>query len=796
MKFSESWLRELVNPKIDSETLMHQLTMAGLEVDGNEPACAPFDGLVVAEVKSVTKHPDAKKLHICKVDCGEKDLLTIVCGASNVREGLRTVLAKVGATLADKPKLKAVELKGVLSHGMLCSASEIGLGQVGKGEENDGIIELSVNEPVGKALNEIIDIEDNIIEISLTPNRGDCLSLRGIAREVAVFNQLEQPKFTVKSVDSSSKVTRKIKLSAESACPRYVGRVIENVDVSSKTPLWLSEKLRYSGIRSINVVVDITNFAMLELGQPMHAFDNDYLKGNIEVRYPQDNEKLKLLDESEHELKPGTLLIADDNGPLAMAGLMGGFDSAVTPDSKNIFLESAFFMPEVISGEARQYGMHTESSHRFERGVDPQLQKAAIERASELILQLCGGEAGPVVEMTSEENIPSNTQVILRKPQIKRVLGIDLDDQFVTDTFISLGMDCKSDEKQWFVVAPPHRFDINIEVDLVEELARIYSYDAITVATPSNHLKMRRPNQAHLSVKKIRDILINRDYQEVITYSFIDPDSNNLLNNQDKSLILANPIAPELSAMRSSLLPGLLNSLRYNIKRQRARIRLFETGLVFKGCDDLKQNYHVGGLLHGNTNEKQWDKENISSDFYDLKCDVEVILYSVVEAGRIEFKASKSEVLHPGQAVDVLIDGNEIGYFGQLHPKIASKLDLTNAVYLFDFEVKSLNKKDALKFQAISKFPSIRRDISVLIDEAVPLAEIISSVESDATEALSKLELFDVYQGEGIENNKKSIALGLTFQVTSSTLRDEEVETIMVNIVDGLYNKFGAKLRQ
>lgn len=790
MKFSENWLREFVDPKIDSETLMHQLTMAGLEVDGNEPACAPFEGLVVVEVKSITKHPDAKKLHICEVDCGEKDLLTIVCGASNVKAGLRTVLAKVGATLGDKPKLEAMALKGVTSYGMLCSASEIGLG-----EANDGIIELSANEPVGKPLNEIINIDDNIIEISLTPNRGDCLSLRGIAREVAVFNQIELAEFKIKSIEATSKSTRNIKLSVETACPRYVGRVIENVDASIKTPLWLSEKLRHSGIRSINVVVDITNFVMLELGQPMHAFDNDHLKGDIEVRYPKDNEKLKLLDESEQELKSATLLIADDNGPLAMAGLMGGFDSAVMPESKNIFLESAFFTPKVITGEARQYGLHTDSSHRFERGVEPLLQKDAIERASELIIQLCGGNAGPVVEMTSEENIPKNTQVILRESQIKRVLGITLDEQFVSDTFSSLEMQCKYKENKWFIVAPSYRFDINIEVDLIEELARIYSYDAISVATPSNHLKMRRPNQAHLSVKKIRDILINRDYQEVITYSFIDPDSNNLLNNQDKNLILANPIAPELSAMRSSLLPGLLNTLQYNIKRQRDRIRLFETGLIFKGNEDLIQDAHIGGLIYGNLYKKQWDKEDIKSDFYDLKCDVEAILHSVVEVDRVEFRQSESEILHPGQAVDVLIDDKETGCFGQLHPKIASELDLNNTVYLFDFKLKNLNKKEVVKFQAISKFPSVKRDISVLIDEVVPLAEIIASVKSDATEALSKLELFDVYQGEGIENNKKSIALGLTFQVTSSTLRDEEVKSIMGNVIDGLYNKFGAKLR-
>ncbi|MBL1140667.1 MAG: phenylalanine--tRNA ligase subunit beta [Proteobacteria bacterium] len=790
MKFSENWLRELVNPPVDSEKLMHQLTMAGLEVDGNEPACAAFDGLVVAEVKSVEKHPDADKLHICQVDCGEKDLLTIVCGASNVREGLRTVLAKVGATLAGKPKLEAVALKGVTSYGMLCSVAEIGLG-----EANEGIIELSNTEITGKPLNEIINTDDNVIDVSLTPNRGDCLSLLGVAREVAVFNNIEFTEPKIEPVKVSSKAERKIKLTAKAECPHYVGRVIENIDANVNTPLWLSEKLRRSGIRSINVIVDITNFVMLELGQPMHAFDNDLLKGDIDVRFPGKNEQIKLLDESEHQLKSNTLLISDESGPLAMAGVMGGFESAVTTESKNIFLESAFFAPEAIIGQSRQYGLHTESSHRFERGVDSQLQQKAIERASELIFQLCGGQAGPVVEMTSQEGIPENPQVILRKNQINRVLGVELEEQFVTETFSKLEMQCKFKDNQWFIVAPSHRFDINIEVDLIEELARIYSYDAIQVASPANHLKMKSPNSAHLAVKQIREILINRDYQEVITYSFVEPEFNKLLNSNNNALVLANPIAPELSEMRSSLIVGLLNSLQYNIKRQQERIRLFETGLVFKGNEDLKQDYHVAAVMYGNIYEKQWDMANVSSGFYDLKKDVEVILFSLIDKASIEFKQSDSEILHPGQAVDVIIDGNEIGCFGQLHPKIAAKLDLKNDVYLFDLEVKYLSKKDVIKFKPISRFPSVKRDIAVVLDENIPLADVLSCVRNDATEALSNLELFDVYQGEGIEKEKKSLALGLTFQVTSSTLTDEEVETIMGNVLDGLHNKFGATLR-
>jgi phenylalanyl-tRNA synthetase beta chain len=791
MKFSEKWLREFVNPAIDSETLMHELTMAGLEVDGVEPACLEFEGLVVAEVQTVIKHPDADKLQICQVDCGEKELLTIVCGAANVREGMRTVLAKIGAVLPGIAKLEAASLKGVTSYGMLCSAREIGLG-----DDHDGIIELSSNEVIGKQLNEIVDINDNIIEISLTPNRGDCLSIRGIAREVAVFNKIDFTVPEVKTADINSTATRNVSSSAEQACPKYLGRIIENVDTTVKTPLWLSEKLRRSGIRSINVVVDITNFVMLELGQPMHAFDNDRLQGDIEVRFPKEKETIKLLDESELDLKAGTLLITDKSGPIAMAGVMGGYDSAVTTTSKNIFLESAFFNAEVISGEARQYGLHTDSSHRFERGVDPQLQAIAMERASGLVIQLCGGQAGPVVETISEGDLPKNGQVLLRKSQIKRVLGIELDEEFVTDTFLKLGMECNYKENQWFTLPPSHRFDINIEIDLIEELARIYSYDAISTSVPSNKLHMLSPKQTHETVKHIREVLINRDYHEVITYSFVDPSLNKLLNNKEKNLVLVNPIAPELSAMRTSLLPGLVSTAQYNVKRQQERIRIFETGLVFEGDEKLKQESHLGGLIYGNYNNKQWSIEDTKSDFYDLKCDVETILYSLIGADRIEMKLSQLEVLHPGQAVDVLVDGIDTGYFGRLHPKVCSQLELSDKVYVFEFNVENIAKQDDVSFRAISKYPSVRRDIAVLVDELVPFAELLNTVNSEATSLLSNLELFDVYQGEGIEKGKKSLALGLTFQATSSTLKDEEVETIMEKVIDGLHNKFGAKLRE
>tara|TARA_R110002072_G_scaffold3149_6_gene23506 strand:- start:37747 stop:40119 length:2373 start_codon:yes stop_codon:yes gene_type:complete len=790
MKFSEKWLREFVNPDVNTETLMHQLTMAGLEVDGIEPACPAFDGLVVAEVKTVSKHPDADKLQICEVDCGDKALLTIVCGAANVRQGMRTVLAKVGASLPGMGELKPVSLKGVTSTGMLCSAKEIGLG-----DDHEGIMDLSVDEPVGKPLTEVIDSDDNIIEISLTPNRGDCLSIMGIAREVAVFNQVDFSVPEVRKSDVTASTSRNVKLSAVSACPKYLGRVIENVDTTVKSPLWLTEKLRRSGIRSINIAVDITNFVMLEFGQPMHAFDNDVLRGEIEVRLPKSGEKIKLLDESEIDLKPDTLLITDESGPIAMAGVMGGFESAVSTTTQNIFLESAFFAPKQISGEARQYGLHTDSSHRFERGVDPELQSKAIERATELVLQICGGQAGPVVEALSVDELPKNKEVILRKAQIKRILGIELDEQFVTDTFTNLGMSCNYDNNQWNTVASSHRFDINIEVDLIEELARIYSYDAIPVSAPSNKLKMRVSNEYHETIKRIREVLVNRDYHEVITYSFIDPNLNKLLNNKN-NLLLSNPIAPELSEMRTSLLPGLLNTLQYNIKRQQERLRIFETGLVFNNEEDLKQESHVAGLIHGNINEKQWDKDNISSDFYDIKNDVEAFILASFDVDDIKMETSESSILHPGQAVDVYVRGKNAGCFGRLHPKICVDLDLPDNVYLFEFNIKRILKQKKTHYKRISKFPSVKRDVSIVIDEKILLEDVLRCARNAGTDLLTNLELFDVYQGEGIEKGKKSLALGLTFQATSSTLKDEEVEAIMEKVVDGLNNNFGAKLRE
>ena len=791
MKFSEKWLREIVNPKVDSEKLSYQLTMAGLEVDGITKACEKFYGLFVSEIISIKKHPNADKLHICEVDCGEKELLTIVCGAPNVKQGMRTVLAKVGAQLPNKPKLKSVLLKGVESHGMLCSASEIGLS-----DESVGIIELSSLDPIGKSLNEIIGDDDNIIDISLTPNRGDCLSIYGIAREVAAINKIDFNNYEMNITEITTNTIRQVELSAKAECPRYICRVIENVELNIKTPLWMSEKLRCSGIQNLNIIVDIANFVMLELGQPLHIFDNDKLKNTIEVRFPKGKEKLKLLDETDIVINAETLLIADESGALAMAGLMGGFDSAVSNQTKNVLIESAFFKPEIIIGEARQYGIHTESSHRFERGVDPELQQMAIERASQLVLMLCGGNAGPITEKKNGIEIPKNKEILLRGTQIKRLLGIDFEKKFVIDSFARLGMTCEYEKDEWKVIPPSHRFDIKIEADLIEELARIYGYDAIPTSSSASSSIIKLTKYNHQTISQIREILINRNYQEAITYSFVDPDIHRLVSSKAKPLVLINPIAPELSEMRTSLLPGLINALKRNVKRHKERVRLFETGLIFEGKEELLQEYHVGGIIYENSNKKQWDKEISLCDFFSIKCDMEVILRHLVGSGKLRFSEDSVNILHPGQGMGIYINEIEAGYFGQLHPGICSQLGFTKNIFVFDLNIELFTKKETIRYKKISKFPIIKRDIAVVIDEKVTFKEVSDSVKNDASDLLVNLELFDLYQGEGIEKGKKSLALGLTFQSIHGTLKDEEIENNMHNVIKGLYDRLNAKLRE
>jgi phenylalanyl-tRNA synthetase beta chain len=791
MKFSEQWLREWVNPPVDTDALADQLTMAGLEVEGVESCCPDFSGVIVASVESIADHPNADRLKVCQVDCGEKQLLNIVCGAPNVDIGMKYPLAQIGARLPGDKIIAATELKGVHSEGMLCSAMELGLE-----EEAEGLLELPETAETGTDIHDCLALNDKSIELALTPNRGDCLSVAGVAREVAVLNQCEFSAPDIPAIKNTTKQNRKVHLAAAEACPRYVGRIISEVNVNSPSPLWMVEKLRRSGIRSISAVVDITNYILLEMGQPMHAFDNAKLNGTVTVRYASANEKLVLLDGTECELSDNTLVIADDNAALAMAGIMGGFESAVIEGSNEIFLESAFFTPRAIIGRARQYGLRTDSSHRFERGVDPALQRQAVERATGLILDICGGKAGEIIEVCEEAYLPESKAVLLRRDQIKRVLGIEVTDETITGMLNRLGMEVSLEGQQWKVIPPSHRFDIEIEADLIEEIARIYGYDVMPTHLPLAHLQMQRSDSNGRLIRKLRNLLVHRGYQEAITYSFVDPDMQKELAPGEEVMTLTNPIAPELSVMRASHWPGLVKALQYNLKRQQQRIRLFETGLVFKLNEKLSQDPFISGITYGNYYNNQWDIPYNSCNLYDIKADVEAIFQVAGLHSDMEYRAAKHTALHPGQSVEAFIGDQILGIFGLLHPRILKEFNLPGDTYLFEININLLSNDSVAKYKRLSRFPSIRRDMALVVADEIPVSEIMMCIGEVAPDELSNLELFDVYHGEGIEKGKKSLALGLTFQRSSSTLIDEEAEAIQQRILESLKDKFSAKLRE
>ena len=791
MNVSEQWLREWVDIDCDTQQLSEQLTMAGLEVEGIEPASPGFSGVITARIETVEKHPEADKLKICQVSTGSGQDLKIVCGASNVRAGLYVALAPVGAVLPGNVTINASELKGVISEGTLCSAQELGLS-----EESDGLMELPDDLVLGEELKDVLSLDDQIIELSLTPNRGDCLSISGVAREISVINNSEFKFKVIKAPDQISEQSRDVVINEPVACPRYVGQIIENVDISRPTPLWLSEKLRRCGLRSINPAVDITNFVMLELGQPMHAFDNDKLLGAIHVRYASADEKLELLDGQECVLSTDILVIADDNGVLAMAGIMGGLASAATENTSNIFLESAFFDPHAILGKARRYGLHTDSSHRFERGVDFQIQKQAIDRAAQLIVEICGGQPGPIIEKLSDDDLPELKQVSLRRGQIERLLGIKLADEDVLRIFSRLGMLIEVNDGGWLVTAPSFRFDIEIEADLIEEIARIYGYNNIKTQSPVARIQLHKDNELKTHIKKMRQLLVDRGYQEAITYSFVDARILEILNPGVKALPLANPIASELSVMRTSLLPGLVGALLYNQKRQQARIRLFETGLIFKNNDDLSQIPAIAGIITGNINKNQWDIKDRTSDLFDIKKDVEALFelnaYKIV----VDFSFFEHPALHPGQSAKIVYNNQQVGFIGALHPSVQKAMGLTKEAFVFELEFSNISKQIIAKYGIISKYPSVRRDLSITVAEEISITEIMDLIRKTTPDVLYNLELFDVYRGEAIDLEKKSLAFGLTFQRISSTLADDEVESAVESILENLRKEFGALLRE
>ena len=798
MKFSESWLREWVSPAISSDELSHQITMAGLEVDGVDPVAGEFTGIVVGEVVECGQHPDADKLQVTKVNVGtaseDGELLDIVCGAANCRLGLKVAVAMVGAVLPGNFKIKKAKLRGQPSFGMLCSESEIGLA-----EESDGIIELPQDAPIGTDIREYLDLNDVTIDVDLTANRGDCLGLKGLAREVGVLNSLEVNEPIIEPVAPSIDDTRDIKLSAPQACPRYLGRVIKNINVNAQTPLWMVEKLRRCGVRSIDPVVDITNYVLLEQGHPMHAFDLNAIDGSIDVRFASQGEKLTTLDENEVALNENTLMIADNSKALAIAGIFGGLNSGVTKASKDIFLESAFFAPLAILGKARQYGLHTDASHRYERGIDPELQRQAMERATRLLLDIVGGEAGPIVEAVSEEHLPKAKHVSLRRTKLDTRIGYHIEDAKVTEILTRLGFEVSFENDVWQVIVPTYRFDISIEEDLTEEVARIFGYNNIPNESPTAMLAMCERKEAQLPLKRLRQTLVTRGYQEAITYSFVDPKVQEQLHPGQEVMTLPHPISSEMSVMRLSLWTGLLQSVVYNQNRQQGRVKLFETGLRFVPDDSaengVRQEQMIAGVIAGSRHQEHWDMEKAASDFFDIKADVEALLARTASAENFTFEKGEHSALHPGQTAAIFNKGQLVGYVGTLHPELERKLGLNGRTLVFELLLDEISTIKIPEAGEISRFPANRRDIAVIVKEDVEAKKVLQLIENVGGNYLVDLNLFDVYRGTGIDDGYKSLAIAMILQDHEKTLEEKDINDVVSRVVETLKDELNASLR-
>lgn len=792
MKFSEQWLRSWVNPSVSRDELVARLSMVGLEVDAVIPVAGEFSGVVVGEVLSAEQHPDADKLRVCQVSNGAQTF-QVVCGAPNVRPGLKIPFAMIGAKLPGDFKIKKAKLRGVESNGMLCSQTEL---QVG--DDDSGLMELAADAPLGRDLRDYLGLDDATIEIGLTPNRGDCLSLAGLAREVGAIYGADVSQVAVHTVAPAHDETRPVEVLAPKACPRYLGRVIRNVDLSRPTPLWMVERLRRSDIRSIDAAVDITNYVMLELGQPLHAFDLAEINGGIRVRMAEEGEKLVLLDGQEVSLRADTLVIADHQRALAIAGVMGGEHSGVNSGTRDLFLESAFFDTIALAGKARSYGLHTDASHRYERGVDSQLARKAMERATALLLEIIGGEAGPIIEAVSEAALPKVESIRLRAERIEQMLGLQLPAADVMQMLSALGLGV-SDEAQgsWLVQIPSHRFDISLEVDLIEELGRLYGYDRLPVRYPQARLAPEARPEARAELPALRRLLVARGYQEAITYSFIDPKLFELFTPGQAPLLLANPISADMAAMRTSLWPGLVKALQHNLNRQQTRVRLFEGGLRFVGqLDVLKQESMLAGLVCGGRLPEGWSNGREPVDFYDVKADVEALLASAGGASAYAFVPGEHPALHPGQTARIEKGGRLVGFVGGLHPELAKTLDIDQPVFLFELLLEELAEGRMPAFQELSRFPEVRRDLAVLVDRNVPAEAIMQCIREAAGEFLTELKLFDVYQGKGIDPLSKSMAVGLTWQHPSRTLNDDEVSGALQQILSILEERFNATLRK
>lgn len=789
MKFSERWLREWVDPPVDTAGLVRQLTMAGLEVDSTAPAALAFSSVVVARVESVTPHPNADKLRVCQVDGGTAGRFSVVCGAPNVRAELKVPLALVGGELPGGVRIRRAKLRGVESEGMLCSERELGFG-----DDHTGIWELPDSAPVGEDLRAWLGLDDAIIDVGLTPNRGDCFSVLGIAREVALINGLALGGPEFRPVPAAFSNEFPIEVRAPQACPRFVGRVVRGLKADAVTPLWMKEKLRRAGLRSIHPVVDVTNLVMLELGQPMHGFDLATLRQGIIVRHAEPGERIVLLDGREAELEPGTLVIADHGGPRAVAGIMGGEDSGVTAATRDVFFEVAFFAPLAIAGRARRLGMHTDASLRFERGVDPAQQRRAVERATALLVEIAGGEPGPVIERVSEANLPSRSPVMLRRGRLQLLLGHQVPDAEVERILNGLGMKLTVLSEGWQAAPPSYRFDIAQEVDLIEEVARIHGYDRIPERRGAGGAMLGEATERRVPITRVSDLLTARGYQEVVTYSFVDPELQAALFPDQESLPLSNPISADLSRMRLSLWPALVQVLKRNLSRRQGRVRIFEHGLRFilEG-NELKQLGTISGLIAGGRFPEQWGADSGAVDYFDAKADVEALL--ALTAGEFQFARADHPALHPAQSARILRAGNAAGWIGALHPRLVRELDLERVPVLWELDEEISFAAELPVFREISRFPAIRRDLAVVVDAGVAVDSLLETVRATAGANLTESKVFDVYRGDRIDSGLKSVALGLILQDSSRTLTDVEADRVVAEVMARLESEFRARMR-
>ncbi len=790
MRVNLEWLREWVSIDLEPAELAERLTVAGLEVSSVEAAAPDFEGPVVAEITGVKPHPDADRLVVCEVDDGRKQHV-VVCGAPNATSGLRAPFAPVGAQLPGGVKIGRAKLRGVTSDGMLCSGQDLGLS-----EESEGLLELAEDAPLGESIRDHLRLDDAILDIELTPNRGDCFSVVGIAREVAATQGLElEPPANV-PVKAQSSATFNVTLEAEAGCPRFVGRLIRGISITAISPVWLAERLRRAGLRAIHPVVDVTNYVMLELGQPLHSYDERKLDTGIVVRLARKREKLKLLDDREISLDPDVMVIADSSGAIGLAGIMGGNSTAVDAQTQDIFLEAAYFSPPAMAGRARRLGLQTDAATRFERGVDPENQARAIERATALLVEIVGGEPGPIVETKLSDHLAANEPILLRHDRLQAILGLDVDTESVEHILKILAMDVTQHKGGWRVTPPGFRFDLRVEEDLFEEVARMIGYDNIPVTPELSAGHLGTATESRVTEDRLADLLAARGYSEIISYSFVDEELENAINPGTAMAKLANPISKDLSVMRRSLWPGLLKTATQNLSRQQNRMRLFEMGAQFSVvANKIVETHVLAGLVAGSRWPEHWDFDATAADFFDVKADIEAIFQLTGRLDELQFSPAEHPALRPGQTARLRLAGEHIGWLGALHPVLEHRLELRTNVILFALRLEETLQSALPNFRAYSKFPSVRRDIAVVVDENISVDRIIESVRENAGDMLQNVMIFDVYRGKGIDSSLKSVALGLILQDTSRTLTDADADHTVSSVTEHLGRALGATIR-